>query len=167
MILSNDDLTVSTIEQKDMAFIQVLWGDEASMLASGGIYQVKEEDKEPLFQILNKGEDVNNHYIIKVDGEPVGDLSIRKFGETKTAHFDMKILHEKRNKGYGKKALKTVLKHFFEEMKGQEIYFEIWLVNYFAQNKLKDYGFDATLIMEDATIMTLTKEAYEGGLLNV
>ncbi|MBI9012532.1 MAG: GNAT family N-acetyltransferase [Clostridiales bacterium] len=168
MILNNDKITIRTIEQADMDFIQTFWGDEESMLASGGVYNVRDEDKEALFNILNKGEEFNNHYIILNDEMAIGDLSIRKYDDkTKAAHMDMKILHVERNKGFGKKALQAVLDYYFNTVKGEELFFELWLVNYFAQHKLKEYGFEATLIMEDATIMTLTKENYEKGALHV
>lgn len=168
MILNNDKITIRKIEQTDMDFIQTLWGDEESMLASGGVYNVRDEDKETLFNILNKGEELNNHYIILNDEMPIGDMSIRKYDEkTKAAHMDMKILHPERNKGYGKKVLQAVMDYYFNTLEAEELFFELWLVNYFAQHKLKDYGFEATLIMEDATIMTLTKENYEKGPLHV
>lgn len=167
MNLSNGVLTISIIKKEDMPFIQKLWGDEESMLASGGVYQVRDEDIDQLFGILNKKDEVNNHYIIKYENQSIGDLSIRKMDEKMTANLDMKILHKERNKGYGKEALKLILDYFFNQLDGSEIYFELWLVNYFAQHKLKEYGFKATLIMEDATIMTLTKEDYKEGVLNV
>lgn len=160
MNISNENIKIETIKAEDMDFIQKLWADEESMLAAGGVYIIKDQDKETMFTILNKGEDINNHYIVFNDTEAVGDMTIRKFDEKKTAQLDMKILHAMRNKGYGKAALKLVLDHFFNTLGGEEIFFELWLVNYFAIHKLKEYGFEATLVMEDATIMTLSKEKY-------
>lgn len=168
MILNKENIGIRTIEISDMDFIQSLWGDENTMLSSGGPYNVKDEDKDVLFGILNKGKDLNNHYIVLNDGLPVGDASIRKFDEkTRTANMDLKIKHDERNKGFGKLALQAVLDYYFNTLNGEELFFELWLVNDFAQQKLKDYGFKATLVMEDATTMTVTRDGYQKGVLNV
>lgn len=168
MILNKNKMVIRTIDKNDMDFIQKLWGDEETMLSSGGVYNVRDEDKDALYGILNKGPGFNNHYIILHDDIPVGDISVRKYDEnTKAVNIDMKINHKDRNKGYGKSALQMVLDYYFNIIQGDELFFEIWLVNYFAQQKLKDYGFEATLIMEDATIMTITKDGYEKGALHV
>jgi len=164
MNISSGKVSIRNIIQSDMDFIQSFWGDEESMLASGGAYMIREEDKEDLFNILNKGDDLNNHYMILVEGELIGDLSLRNFDEKK-AQMDMKILNDKRNNGYGKLALSMFLDFYFNQVGGEEIFFELWLVNYFANKKLKDYGFEATQVMEDANIMTLTKESYQQSVL--
>jgi len=160
MNINNEVVSIRKIEREDMDFIQKLWGDEESMLASGGPYLIKEEDKDDLYAILNKGDDVNNHYVIAASGDLIGDLSIRNYVDDK-AQLDMKLFNEMRNKGYGRQTLSLVLDYFFNEMGGKEIYLELWLVNYFANKKLSDYGFEATSVTEDFNIMTMIKAKYE------
>ena len=167
MILNKEKISIRSIQEADMNFITQLWGDEETMFTSGGVYKVDDSNRDALFEILNKGEEINNHYIILNDDIPVGDLSIRKFDEKKSASLDMKILHAERNKSYAKGAFTLILDHLFNHIEAEEVALEIWLVNSFAQQKLKDYDFEATLVMEDATIMTLTKENYLKGELHV
>ena len=63
-------MVIRTIDKNDMDFIQKLWGDEETMLSSGGVYNVRDEDKDALYGILNKGPGFNNHYIILHDAFP-------------------------------------------------------------------------------------------------
>ncbi|MCH4886823.1 GNAT family N-acetyltransferase [Acidaminobacter sp. JC074] len=164
MNINNEFIGIRNIVREDMDFIQKLWGDEESMLASGGPYMIRDEDKDDLFTILNKGQAISNHYMISVGDQLIGDLSIRDHSDDK-AQLDMKIMNDERNKGYGKQALSLILDYFFNELGGKEVYFELWLVNYFANKKLKDYGFEATSVTEDYNVMTLTRENYQESAL--
>ena len=162
MKLEGKNVSIRLLEKEDMSFIQELWGNEDTMLAAGGAYNVKTEDFDPLFSILRKeDESVNNHFVIETKDKLIGDISIRKFKESVgVAQIDLKIDHSERSKGYAKEALALYLDYFFNNIKGNEIVFELWLVNYFAQHKLKEYGFVPTFVMEDSNIMTLSKENY-------
>lgn len=164
MRINKDHITIRIIEKDDMPFIQKLWGDKETMLSSGGVYNVTDEMYDQLFEVLNNGEDINNHYIILLDDEPIGDLNIRKYSEEqKVCHADFKLIQPKRNKGYGKKVLDLLLDYYFNELKGDELYFELWLIDYFVKNKLIEYGFEEKSVNEDAVVLTLTKNQYEEG----
>lgn len=168
MNLNGEKVNIRLIEKNDMPFVQELWGNEETMLAAGGAYKLKTEDFEKLFHILRKEDDsVNNHYIIETKDKLIGDISVRKFIDTsRVAQIDMKIDSSERNRGYAKEALELYLNYFFNEIKGNEIVFELWLHNYFVQHKLEDYGFVATFIAEDSNIMSINKDIYLTSILN-
>jgi len=160
MILNNESVKVQPIREEDMDFIAKLWGDKNSMLSSGGVFQVDETNKKQLFEILNKVDDFNNHYIIFNDNKPVGDLSVRDYDQDKHAHLDLKILYDERTKGYAKSALKQVLHYLFHQLEGQAASFELWLLNDFVHDKLQAYGFEESSVTEDATVMTIKRDKY-------
>lgn len=160
MKIETNDLRIRNITFEDMDFIQKMWGHKESMLATGGIYNITDDMKDDLFQILNKGDDIENHYIIEHKNVSIGDLSIQKFLDHK-AQVDFKLFHDEKQKGYGKRVLDMILDYLFNTLNCQEVSIEIWLVESFMFSKLKDYGFEASEEMEDATVLTLTRTKYE------
>lgn len=159
--MNNGSLTIRRIVREDMSFIKKLWADKESMLASGGAYNVTDEMLDDLYQILSQGDSVNNHYMIESNSSLVGDLSIRDFDDKKVAHLDFKLFHPEKQKGLGKQVLDLILKHVFEELQGQEAYFELWLASTFVKEKLEAYGFKESSVSEDTILMTMTKEKYQ------
>ena len=94
MKLQSNNITVRHLEETDMLYIQKLWGDVDTMVASGGAFAIKDEDLDTMFNILRHDDSsVNNHFVIEADGKCVGDLNIRNYIEsTKKSQIDFWVI---------------------------------------------------------------------------
>lgn len=168
MKLESKNISVRHLEEKDMLYIQKLWGDGNTMLESGGAFAIKDEDLNQMFSILRKEDaSINNHFVIETDGKHIGDINIRNYSEdSKKGQIDLKIEYTERKKGYAKEALKLYLDYFFNKLGAEEIYMEFWLENYFVKEKLVEYGFEFASVSDDLYRLNINKESYLKSSLN-
>lgn len=168
MKLKSKSIVLRHLEERDMLYIQKLWSDEETMLTSGGVFDLKDCDISKMFSILRKDdESINNHFIIETENKYVGDFNTRNyFSNDKKVQIDLKIEYVERNKGYGKEALILYLDYFFNEVRGEELFIELWLSNYFAKDKLIEYGFESKNVTDDIYHLTLTKDKYFNSILS-
>ena len=107
---------------EDLAFLQALWNDGDVMRYVGypkglGIDEAKARE---WLDRLEKSRD-REHWIVEVEGEPVGEAFYRRCDEysgyraPKMAELDLKLKPESWGRGYGSDALRTLASYLFAQ----------------------------------------------------
>jgi RimJ/RimL family protein N-acetyltransferase len=115
MSVANLEIVKPTFE--DMQYIHDLWLDKKTMEDAGGVIELKEEQWMSWYRrIVEPGDGTHLYYLIKVDGEFVGEVSSHDFDdEQKYANLNIKVAYEHRGNGYSKAALDLFLKEYFSK----------------------------------------------------
>lgn len=111
-------------EFKELSFVARLWSDKETMKDIGGVFNFPESKWEMFYKKMVHPSDGNNFYclVYKNDNEPIGEVSFHGYDSiTKIARFNVKILKEYRNNGFGEEAVKLLLEYFFLEFGGEMI----------------------------------------------
>ncbi len=96
--------------------------------------------------------------IMDQEGRPVGEISYRDLDpETGSAHFNIKIMHAERGKGYAKGATRIFLDEFFNQHGGRLMLDDVAPDNIAGQELLIYFGFEHDPSESDVFRMRLTR----------
>lgn len=147
----------------EVHYINKLWSDINTTGEIGGPFYLSEEKARIWFPKMVNPTDKKNYYclIYDINDIPVGEVSFHRFDcKTKTAELNVKIESLHRGKGYSKEAVYLLLKYFFDELGGEEIFDNILNRNRKGQNALRSFGFELVSMDDDVSLFKMTKESF-------
>jgi len=147
----------------DYENVKSIWEDERTMADVGGVFPIDETDYLKWFdRMFVSGKNKNCYYLIFFDDACAGEVSFHRFDPVeRTAELNIKVKHEYRRKGIGKKALDHILTVFFKEWYGIEMFDTLRKENTNGIESLKAYGFKETGTDNDGNIvLKMTKKEF-------
>jgi RimJ/RimL family protein N-acetyltransferase len=148
---------------EDMPIIRDMWSDEDTMRPVGGpVVLTNEEAKDWFARKIDPGNPSDCYRLImNQQGCPVGEISYRDLDpETGRAHFNIKIMHAERGKGYAKGAMRIFLDLFFNQHGGRLMLDDVAPDNVAGQELLFHFGFEHDPSESDVFRMRLTRERF-------
>jgi RimJ/RimL family protein N-acetyltransferase len=145
----------------ELDYVEELWSDEETMKDVGGIIPFPIERRKPWYEKMVCPTDEKNFYclIYNHDDVPVGEVSFHRFNiEEKIADFNIKVQHKYRNKGYGKEAMKLLLRYYFYDFGGQVVFDDV--INEKGQKALQSFGFESVSKCGNEILFKMTKERF-------
>jgi RimJ/RimL family protein N-acetyltransferase len=161
--MQTDMMSLRKPEWKDISFIRQLWSDEATMRPVGGPVVMTDEQAANWYASKIDPGNPSDCYRLIMDQEhrPVGEISYRDLDpETRRAHFNIKIMHVERGKGYAKGAMRIFLDEFFNQHGGRLMLDDVAPDNIAGQELLFHFGFEHDPGPGEVFRMRLTRERF-------
>src|SRR5690554_6411552 len=147
MIITKDNLTIRSAEQKDAIILTMWWNDGNVMEHAGFPLGINQSIPTTIKQI-NRNKDIHSQLcIIEVDNKRIGEINYKIEG--KVAEIGIKICDfNYHNQGIGTKALKLLIKYLFENFNIDKIVLDTNLKNKRAQHVYEKIGFVKVRVRE-------------------
>lgn len=148
--------------EEDINFIHLLWNDEATMEAVGGISNRSYDEVRDWYAHISAAPLKSGMYRLIIDeNKTVGEVSFRGFDETtREAWFNIKVLAKYRNKGYASQAAKLMLKEFFFTFNGLRMLDNMGISNVQGQKFLERLGFSVIDRSDEEVVYALDRDTF-------
>lgn len=144
MLLIDDNLVIRNATVNDVQILCKWWSDGKVMAHAGfpnGLYT----DPKKLAEQIENESHLSKRLIIEIETNKVGEMNYRI--KDNTAEIGIKICDfSYQEKGYGTKALKSLIGFLFAEMKVQKIILDTNINNLRAQHVYEKIGFIRTSV---------------------
>lgn len=115
MRITGSSVYLKTPSRKDISLIQNIWSDGKTMESVGGTVIYTDRQMANWYESVVLGSDTY-FLILSNKNECIGEVSMHRFNaDTGEGEFNIKIMHEQRNKGYGMEALKLFIDYLSRE----------------------------------------------------
>lgn len=152
----------------DFQNVKSIWEDEKTMADVGGVFPIDEDSFMKWYDnMFVSAKNTNCYFLIFCNGACAGEVSFHRFDKDKgTAELNIKVKHEFRGLGIGRKALDHILSVFFNEWNGLEMYDTLWKENRNGIEALKKFGFRETgYDSKGNPILRITRDDHKSSFL--
>lgn len=163
-ILKGDKVYIRQPYFSEIRYIQLLWGDKATMEAVGGPIELTDEKAEQWFKrMIDQRKETDQYFLIFNNTDDfIGEVSFHRFDRvTKIADFNIKILSEFRGNGYSQEAINLILDYYFRVFGGEIMFDDVAKDNIIGQQALLKFGFEHVPDREDVFLVKMTKEKFK------
>ena len=148
---------------EELGFIRRMWADAETMEPVGGpVVLSPDEGVQWYRRWVDPGSAERAYWLVTCERRPVGEVSLRCFDPVVgTGMLNVKIASWERRRGYGRQAVRAVLRYFFEALGGTQMNDDIALGNAAGQSLMLSEGFTRDTTAADVCRLYLTRRQWE------
>lgn len=165
LFVEGETVALRTLEDDDIDFLQRTINDPRVRHRVAAVEPKSQEDEKEWLESM--GEEGDAHFLVTVDGERVGVVSLNPPNETwGRVEIAYMIDPPHWNNGYGTEAVTLACRYAFEERRLHKVYASAYATNEGSQRVLEKVGFEREgVFREEAFVQGEYVDLYRYGLL--